>query len=247
MIKRDFVERIPFYLMTFGATALFAKETDRVSLALRAINYLVCSSAVQALAHLFDEAAKKTNHKGIVILLHKMEVGCRYMHHYLHADWYNRTVGQLFHEIGHVAMVELLCKDTTSTVEIYGGGKSIFGGSGYKYKYEYLSKLGRILGEKNVTLMVTAAGPLVDMIHALSLTFLAHVSQGHAVGEYQARLCRLVFRAVDLSYDSFYLPVLGKTVETDYLIIERMSHIPRYVIAGSFVVLPYLFSKVLKS
>jgi len=112
------------------------------------MKYLVCSSATQALAHLFDDAAKKTNHKGISFLLRKMERVCRYMHHYLHADWYNRTVGQLFHEIGHAAMVELLCKDTTSTVEIYGGGKSIFGGSGYQYKYEYLSKLGSLLGEK---------------------------------------------------------------------------------------------------
>jgi len=232
--------------MTFGATAFFAKETDRVSLALRAMKYLVCSSATQALAHLFDDAAKKTNHKGISFLLRKMERVCRYMHHYLHADWYNRTVGQLFHEIGHAAMVELLCKDTTSTVEIYGGGKSIFGGSGYQYKYEYLSKLGSLLGEKNVTLMVAAAGPLVDMVHALSLTFLAHVSQGHAVEEYQARLYRLVLRAVDLSYDNIYLPVLGETVETDYVIIERMSHIPRNVIVGSFVVLPYLFRKALR-
>jgi len=84
------------------------------------------------------------------------------------------------------------------------------------------------------------------MVHALSLTFLAHVSQGHAVEEYQARLYRLVLRAVDLSYDNIYLPVLGETVETDYVIIERMSHIPRNVIVGSFVVLPYLFRKALR-
>jgi hypothetical protein len=116
----------------------------------------------------------------------------------------------IIHESGHAIAAHLLLKNAKPKIKLVGYG---YGGGSCSCNHKSLSKVGEWLGTSNASAIVTAAGPVIEMIASLALSRFFPGNGISCVGS----MMNSISAIVPLFEKAFYTGKMEDHIRNDYV------------------------------